>query len=148
LLASYRQPSIFLQVIGGVPGASITAEREGAAAEPGGLEKFSSQDDFKSYLDSGCRATAAGPFEAEKAALTAKEEEPAKVKPAGKTSAPAVAGIAPEDAKKFFHWAKRPQKAPAISSGWTGKSFIFASKSVLLAGVCRRFAPGGRNQNF
>jgi len=129
LLASYRQPSIFLQVIGGVPGASITAEREGAAAEPGGLEKFSSQDDFKSYLDSGCRATAAGPFEAEKAALTAKEEEPAKVKPAGKTSAPAVAGIAPEDAKKFFSLGETSAKSAGDIIRLDGEKLYFSPQN-------------------
>lgn len=129
LLASYRQPSIFLQVIGGVPGASITAEREGAAAEPGGLEKFSSQDDFKSYLDSGCRATAAGPFEAEKAALAAKEEEPAKVKPAGKISAPAVAGIAPEDAKKFFSLGETSAKSAGDIIRLDGEKLYFSPQN-------------------
>ena len=65
LLASYRQPSIPLQVIGGVPGASTAAEGGGAGEmKSGGLERFSSQDDFKSYLDSGYRVAAAGPFEA------------------------------------------------------------------------------------
>ncbi len=101
LLASYRQSSIPLQVIGGVPGVFTAADGR-AAAEPVGLEKFSSQDDFKSYLDSGRRAAAAGPFEAEKAAFAAKEEKPAKTKSAGKESAPAVSEIAPEDAEKFF----------------------------------------------
>lgn len=129
LLASYRQPSIFLQVIGGVPGASITAEREGAAAEPGGLEKFSSQDDFKSYLDSGCRATAAGPFEAEKAALAAKEEELAKVKPAGKISAPAVAGIAPEDAKKFFSLGETSAKSAGDIIRLDGEKLYFSPQN-------------------
>ncbi|MFZ3100122.1 MAG: beta-propeller domain-containing protein [Minisyncoccales bacterium] len=103
LAASYRQPSIPLQVIGGVPGASITAEGEGAGEmKSGGLEKFSSQDDFKSYLDSGRRAAAAGPFESEKAALAAKDEESAKAKPAGKVFAPAVSEIASAAAGRFF----------------------------------------------
>jgi len=111
LAASYRQPSIPLQVIGGVPGASTAAEGGGAGEmNLGGLEKFSSQDDFKSYLDSGRRAAAAGPFEAEKAALTAKEETPA-TKPAAKESAPAPAGITPEAAKKFFSLGEASAKS-------------------------------------
>jgi len=111
LAASYRQPSIPLQVIGGVPGASTATEGGGAGEmNLGGLEKFSSQDDFKSYLDSGRRAAAAGPFEAEKAALTAKEETPA-TKPAAKESAPAPAGITPEAAKKFFSLGEASAKS-------------------------------------
>lgn len=130
LLASYRQPSIFLQVIGGVPGASITAEREGAGEmKSGGLEKFSSQDDFKSYLDSGRRAAAAGPFEAEKAALAAKDEESAKAKPAGKISAPAVAGIAPEDAKKFFSLGETSAKSAGDIIRLDGEKLYFSPQN-------------------
>jgi len=102
LLASYRQSSIPVRVIGGVPGASTAAEEGAAAADSRGLEKFLSQDDFKGYLDSGRRAAAGGPFEDEKVALAAKNEEPAKTKPAGKVLTPAVSEIAPEDAEKFF----------------------------------------------
>jgi len=77
----------------------------------GGLEKFSSQDDFKSYLDSGRRAAAAGPFESEKAALAAKDEESAKAKPAGKVFAPAVSEIASAAAGKFFSLGEASAKS-------------------------------------
>lgn len=101
LLANHRRETVFWQITGNVPAMSVANEESQIQNAAPRLAPFSSQDDFKSYLDAGRRLAGGGLFDAQKREDAAKiEAEAAKAKTGAKKIPSAE--IDPPTARDYF----------------------------------------------